>query len=62
MLISKKFFKFSVLRLRDHLLKLSMLSCRLDCKKFAFSSRSVDMWNGLDEDIIACNLEISWIN
>ena len=29
--------------------------CRLDIRKFSFAHRIVDIWNGLDESIIACD-------
>ena len=51
----KKFFQLSDNRLRGHSLKLFKAGCRLDCRKFSFGFRSVDLWNSLDEDIIACN-------
>ena len=35
--------------------KIFKSGCRLDCRKFSFGFRSVDLWNSLDEDIIACN-------
>ena len=40
-----KFFKLSENRLRGHSLKLFKSGCHLDCRKFAFSFRSVDLWN-----------------
>ena len=50
----KKFSQLSDTRFRGHSLKLSKSGCRLDCRKFSFGFRSVDLWNSL-EDIIACN-------
>src|SRR5664279_68235 len=49
------FFDLSKSRTRGHCLKLFKPGCRLDCRKFAFSHRVVDAWNGLTEDIIACD-------
>ena len=49
------FFQLSDTRLRGHSLKLFKSGCRLDCRKFSFGFRSVDLWNSLDEDVIACN-------
>ena len=40
---------------RGHLLKLFKPSCRLDGRKFSFSHRVVDAWNGLNEALIACD-------
>ena len=49
------FFQLSDNRLGGHSLKLFKSGCRLDCRKFSFDFRSVDLWNSLNEDIIACN-------
>ena len=51
----KEFFQLSDTRLEGHSLKLFKFGCRLDCRKFAFGFRFVDLWNSLDENIIACN-------
>jgi ribonuclease P/MRP protein subunit RPP40 len=40
---------------RGHELKLFKPSCRLDCRKYAFSNRIINMWNNLPSNIIACN-------
>jgi len=29
--------------------------CRLDIRKFSFAHRIIDVWNSLDESIIACD-------
>jgi hypothetical protein len=34
---------------------LSRVYCRLDCRKYAFSNRIINMWNSLPSNIIACN-------
>ena len=44
----KVFFKSSDDILRDHLLKLFKCGCRLNCRKCAFSFRSVDLRKSLD--------------
>ena len=44
----KRFFQLSENRLRGHSLKLFKSGCRLDCRKFSFGFRSVDLWNSLD--------------
>ena len=61
------FFNRAVgMRTRGHDLKLSKPRCRLDCRKFCFSHRVVDLWNRLPNAAIACNtvvvLKIRWIN
>ena len=40
---------------RGHGLKLVKPRCRLDCRRFSFSHRSINLWNGLPEEVIACN-------
>ena len=36
-------------------MSISLYRCHLDIRKFSFAHRVVDMWNSLDDDIIACN-------
>jgi ribonuclease P/MRP protein subunit RPP40 len=45
---------------RGHELKLFKPSCRLDCRKYAFSNRVINMWNSLPSDVIACNTVYSF--
>ena len=40
---------------RGHSLKLFKPGCRLDCRKFSFSHRVIDVWNGLPIEVINCN-------
>jgi hypothetical protein len=40
---------------RGHELELFKHNCRLDCRKYAFSNRIVNMWNSLPSNITACN-------
>ena len=43
---------------RGHSLTLVILvkpRCDLDVRKFSFAHRIVDIWNSVDEDIIACD-------
>ena len=40
---------------RGHYLKIFKQGCRLDCRKHAFSQMVVNIWNSLDEEIIACD-------
>jgi ribonuclease P/MRP protein subunit RPP40 len=40
---------------RGHELKLFKPSCRLDCRKYVFSNRVINMWNNLPSDVIACS-------
>jgi hypothetical protein len=35
--------------------KIFKTGCRLDCWKFFFSNRMVNLWNNLRNDVIACN-------
>ena len=49
------FFKFSTAPTRGHMLKLVKPRCHLDVRKFSFAHRVVDIWNSLDNSIIACN-------
>ena len=50
-----KFFNLSINLTRGHSLKLFKDRFNLDCRKFVFSQRVIDVWNSLDEDIIACD-------
>jgi hypothetical protein len=45
---------------RGHELKLYKPTCRLDCRKYAFSHRIINMWNSLPSNIIACNTVYSF--
>ena len=49
------FFTFSTAPTRGHTLKLVKPRCHLDIRKFSFAHRVVDMWNSLDDDIVACD-------
>ena len=40
---------------RGHSLKMFKQGCGLDCRKYAFSQRVVNIWNSLDKEIIACD-------
>ena len=52
---SSRFFELSSeRRTRGHILKLFKPGCKLDCRKFVFSQRVIDIWNSLDSDIVAC--------
>jgi hypothetical protein len=50
-----KFFNLCTNLTRGHSFKLFKGRFNLDCRKFVFSQRVVDVWNSLDEDIIACD-------
>jgi ribonuclease P/MRP protein subunit RPP40 len=49
------FFELSQANTRGHSLKLIKPRCRLDIRKFSFAHRVVDIWNNLDEGIVACD-------
>ena len=49
------FFEISQANTRGHSLKLLKPRCRLDIRKFSFAHRVIDIWNSLDESIIACD-------
>jgi hypothetical protein len=40
---------------RGHDLKLFKTSCRLNCRKFSFSPRVIDVWNKLASSVVACS-------
>ena len=40
--------------LRGHSMKVTKKSFKLDVRKFSFSNRVVNEWNGLSEEIIQC--------
>jgi hypothetical protein len=45
---------------RGHDLKLVKPSCRLDCRKYAFSNRVINVWNNLPSDVVACSTVYSF--
>ena len=49
-----KFFTLNKLSTRGHSLKLHKSACKHDFRKFFFSQRVVDMWNGLPENTVNC--------
>jgi len=49
------FFELSTAPTRGHYLKLVKPRCRLDVRKFSFSHRVVEIWNSLDNGIVACD-------
>jgi hypothetical protein len=55
-----KFFTMDTGCTRGHELKLFKPSCRLDCRKCAFSNRIINMWNRLPSNIIACNTVVNF--
>jgi hypothetical protein len=52
---AQTFFELSKFCTRGHCLKLFKTMCNLDCRKYAFAHRIVEMWNSLDEDAAACD-------
>ena len=50
---SSKFFELHSTHTRGHSLKVFKSRCRLDCRKFSFSQRVVNIWNGLNDSIVA---------
>jgi ribonuclease P/MRP protein subunit RPP40 len=58
--IKEKFFIMDKGCTRVHELKLYKPNCRLDCRKYAFSHRIINMWNILPSNIIACNTVYSF--
>lgn len=51
----QKFFAKAEGCTRGHVLKLVKPRCRLDCRKYFFSHRVIDLWNKLPENVVACN-------
>jgi hypothetical protein len=51
----KRFFYISELCARGHSLKLFETGCKLDCRKYTFAHRILEIWNSLDEDTVACD-------
>ena len=49
------FFELSTAPTRGHFLKLVKPRCRLDVRKFSFAHRVLEMWNSLDDRIVACD-------
>lgn len=56
------FFSQSNTVTRGHSLKLFKHGYRLDCRKYFFSQRVIDIWNSLSDDVIACNSVNSFKN
>ena len=46
------FFELNNSITRGHNMKLSKSHCRLDCRKFSFSQRIINIWNNLDTNIV----------
>lgn len=53
--IAQTFFELSYLCTRGYFLKLFKNGCKLDCRKYTFAHKLVDIWNSLNEDTIACD-------
>jgi hypothetical protein len=51
----KKFFMRASGGTRGHDLKLVKPRCRLDCRKFSFSNRVINLWNCMPAEVINCN-------
>ena len=49
------FFELSTAPTRGHSSKIVKPRGRLDVRKFSFTHRLVDMWNSVDERIVACD-------
>jgi hypothetical protein len=43
-----------------HDLKLVKPGCRLDCRKYAFSNRILNVWNNLPLNVVACSTVYSF--
>jgi ribonuclease P/MRP protein subunit RPP40 len=48
------FFSKAISNTRGHDLKLYKHSCRLDCRKYCFSHRVVEIWNILPDSAVTC--------
>jgi len=49
------FFELSTAPTRGHYLKLVKPTCKLDVRKLSFSHRVIEIWNSLDDTIVACD-------
>ena len=49
---SEIFFSKNAFNLRGHSIKVTKKSFKLDVRKFSFSNRVINEWNGLSEEII----------
>ena len=49
------FFYLNMTSTRGHSLKVVKPRCHLDIMKFSFARHIFNIWNGLDESIIACD-------
>jgi len=48
-------FTLSTAPTRGHYNKLVKPKCQLDVRKFSFAHQIIDIWNSLDENIVACD-------
>jgi len=55
------FFALSTAPTRGHSIKLFKPWCHLDVRKFSFAHQIIDIWNSLDENIVACDSIVSKI-
>jgi len=49
------FFELNTATTRGHSMTSVKPRCRLDVRKYSFAHRVVDVWNSLDENVIACD-------
>jgi len=49
------FFSLNTAPTRGHSLKLIKPRCHVDVRKYSFAHRVIDIWNSLEESIIACD-------
>jgi ribonuclease P/MRP protein subunit RPP40 len=52
---SGRFFEVVESYTRGHNMKIFKTGCHLDCRKYFFSNRVVNLWNKLPSDVIACD-------
>ena len=57
---SSKFFELSTAPTRGHSLKIVEPRCRLDVRKFSSAHRVVDIWNSLEDRIVACEMRYNY--
>jgi hypothetical protein len=52
---SGRFFEVVESPTRDHNMKIFKTGCHLDCRKYCFSNRAVNLWNKLLSDVLSCD-------
>jgi ribonuclease P/MRP protein subunit RPP40 len=54
-ILDGRFFEVVESRTKGHNIKIFRTGCHLDCRKYFFSNRVVNLWNKLPSDVLGCD-------